>query len=447
MSVVWGLLLVAGAVVVSIAALLLVRRRAPEEGFFTDGDRAAGVFGVLATGVAFLLGFVIFLAFESYDESRSGAETEALMVGQQVPTAQLLPAAVSARLTGELICYGRSVVSQEWPAMERGDARQHDQPVGASALFRTLEIARPGNAAEEAAYSKWLDQTSTREEGRLDRLHGAEGIIPGPVWLILFLSAGVIFVFMLFFADPSERPYVQAVLIGTVVAVLGSMFVVLAAPRQPVQRWPGQPAAGCHGADPRRDRRGAARGRQDRSDPVRRDGGRVVTEEKGRNWVELVATVLLSVATVATAWSAYQANRWNGEQAKAAGRANAARIESTRASGVANRQVQIDVALFTQFIDAFAQEQTELADFYRARFRDEFKPAFEAWAATKPRTNPDAPLTPFELPQYRLAANEEAERLEATPTSTRPRRAGTSSGARTTSSASCSSRRRSSSPG
>ena len=137
-------------------------------------------------------------------------------------------------------------------------------------------------------------------------------------------------------------------------------------------------------------------------------------EAGGRDWVEVVATVLLSVATVATAWSAYQANRWNGEQAKATSRGNAARIESTRASGVANRQVQIDVSLFTQFIDAFAQEQTELADFYRARFRDEFKPAFEAWAATKPRTNPDAPLTPFELPQYRLAANEEAEELEAT---------------------------------
>jgi hypothetical protein len=139
-----------------------------------------------------------------------------------------------------------------------------------------------------------------------------------------------------------------------------------------------------------------------------------VTGERGRDWVEIVATVLLSVATVATAWSAYQANRWNGEQAKATSRGNAARIESTRASGLANRQVQIDVALFTQFIDAFAQEQTELADFYRARFRDEFKPAFEGWAATKPRTNPDAPLTPFELPEYRLAANEEAEELEAT---------------------------------
>jgi hypothetical protein len=139
-----------------------------------------------------------------------------------------------------------------------------------------------------------------------------------------------------------------------------------------------------------------------------------VTGENGRDWVELVATVLLSVATVATAWSAYQANRWNGEQAKATSRANAARIESTRASGVVNRQVQIDVALFTQFIDAFAQEQTELANFYRARFREEFKPAFDAWVATRPRFNPEAPLTPFELPEYRLAAMEEAEELEAT---------------------------------
>jgi hypothetical protein len=133
-----------------------------------------------------------------------------------------------------------------------------------------------------------------------------------------------------------------------------------------------------------------------------------------RDWVEIVATGLLAVATVATAWSAYQANRWGGEQAKAASRGTAARIESTREANVANRQLQIDVSLFTQFIDAFARNETELANFYRARFREEFQPAFDAWVATRPRTNPDAPLTPFELPQYRLAANEEAERLEAT---------------------------------
>ena len=51
------------------------------------------MFGVLATGFSVLLGFVIFLAFSSYDQSGSGAETEALMVSQQVETAQFFPAA------------------------------------------------------------------------------------------------------------------------------------------------------------------------------------------------------------------------------------------------------------------------------------------------------------------------------------------------------------------
>jgi Domain of unknown function (DUF4337) len=129
--------------------------------------------------------------------------------------------------------------------------------------------------------------------------------------------------------------------------------------------------------------------------------------------VELVAAVLLALATVATAWSGYQASRWNGEQAKTFSRANAARIESTRAAALANAQTQIDVATFTQWVDAYAQEQTELADFYFARFRPEFKPAIDAWIATRPLRNPDAPLTPFAMPEYQLAAREDARELEA----------------------------------
>ena len=134
---------------------------------------------------------------------------------------------------------------------------------------------------------------------------------------------------------------------------------------------------------------------------------------RGRNWVELVATVLLAVATVATAWSGYQSTRWNGEQAKAAARANALRIESAKAAGLANSQTEIDVATFTQWVNAYAQEQTELADFYFKRFREEFRPAVDAWVATRPLKNPDAPLTPFAMPEYKLAARTEADRLDA----------------------------------
>jgi hypothetical protein len=127
---------------------------------------------------------------------------------------------------------------------------------------------------------------------------------------------------------------------------------------------------------------------------------------------ELVATVLLAIAAVATAWAAYQSARWHGEQARAQSASIAARVESARAAGVANRDGQVDVALFTQWVDAYARDEIELAGFYRKRFRDEFQPAFRAWVATRPRTNPDAPLSPFAMSQYKLAASARADDLE-----------------------------------
>src|SRR6188768_3902824 len=95
---------------VAIAAILFVRRGAPDGSYFNDGDRAAGVFGVLATGFAVLLGLVVVLAFTSYDNSRAGAETEAITVAQQYEVAHLLPSPAGNRLASELICYGRSVI-------------------------------------------------------------------------------------------------------------------------------------------------------------------------------------------------------------------------------------------------------------------------------------------------------------------------------------------------
>src|SRR5688572_32093000 len=116
-----AILIVAGVTAAAVTAMLLVRGRSPEGSRFQDGDRAAGVFGVLAAGFAILLGFVIFLAFERYDAARSGAEQEALLVVQQYETAQLLPVSSRDRLAGELVCYGRFVVHQEWPDMESGE--------------------------------------------------------------------------------------------------------------------------------------------------------------------------------------------------------------------------------------------------------------------------------------------------------------------------------------
>jgi hypothetical protein len=210
----------------AIAAMLGVRRIAPEGSFFNDGDRAAGVFGVLATGFAVLLGFVVFLAFTSYDAARAGAEAEALIVAQQVETAQLLPAPVVEELTVELVCYARSVTGVQWDKMQSGTLGEQANP-WAVALFRTLQKVTPESATEQSAYDLWLQQTSDREQARNDRIHGAVGVIPTPLWIVLFFTAGLIFVYMLFFADSGERALVQALLMGTVVSVIVALLLLL----------------------------------------------------------------------------------------------------------------------------------------------------------------------------------------------------------------------------
>jgi hypothetical protein len=222
----WGLLAVVVVTAATVAAMLTVRRRAPDGSYFSDGDRASGVFGVLATGFSLLLGFIIFLSFSSYDASRSGAESEATAVSQQVETAQFMPASVSTELTGELVCYGRYVVGPEWDAVDAGTLDDAVNPWGAE-MYLTLKGVDPSTDAEQSAYDRWMDQTADRQQARLARIHGAEGIIPSPLWVGLLLMAGMVLVYMLFFADAGERAATQALLMGSVTVVVSVLLLIL----------------------------------------------------------------------------------------------------------------------------------------------------------------------------------------------------------------------------
>ena len=99
-------------------------------------------------------------------------------------------------------------------------------------------------------------------------------------------------------------------------------------------------------------------------------------------------------------------------QAKAASHTNALRIEAAPAEGLAESQTEVDVATFIQWVDATAGDDREVAAFDMERCRAEFQPAFEAWLATEPLTNPDAPPTPSAMDEYQVEAATEAERLD-----------------------------------
>lgn len=144
--------------------------------------------------------------------------------------------------------------------------------------------------------------------------------------------------------------------------------------------------------------------------------------------IELLATILLAVATVATAWSAFQSTKWSGVQTDSYSAAAATRTESGRASATANSQTVIDVTTFVAWASALSNQQGAatpnsspytpkagtLSGFLFARFRPEFRPVVNAWLADRPLLNPRSPPTPFETPQYHLAKTTEADQLTAT---------------------------------
>lgn len=136
-------------------------------------------------------------------------------------------------------------------------------------------------------------------------------------------------------------------------------------------------------------------------------------QQRYDQWVAIITTFVLAVATLSAAWSGYQSALWGGIQATSYTQAGARRAESLRASNEASSTTNLDVFLFGQFVNAYAADSEDLANFYEERFREEFRPAFEAWLATDPLNNPDAPSSPFAMPEYRLAATERATQLVA----------------------------------
>ncbi len=146
--------------------------------------------------------------------------------------------------------------------------------------------------------------------------------------------------------------------------------------------------------------------------------------------IELIATVVLAVATILTAWSGFQSGKWGGEQSINFAEAGAARTESTRADTAGGQLVQIDAAMYIDWVTAISDELASgditeaslnpyttvdgtVSGFLYKRFRDEFLPAVDAWLATEPVSNDDAPKSPFEMSEYVVAERARADELAA----------------------------------
>jgi hypothetical protein len=140
------------------------------------------------------------------------------------------------------------------------------------------------------------------------------------------------------------------------------------------------------------------------------EAGAVVSRRE--RMLEIVAGLLLSLATIGIAWSGYQAAKWSGLQARRYTQASTARSLANRASTLAAQERTQDLLNFNRWLEVTTEGNTQLAALYERRFRDEFRTAFAAWLRADPLNNPQALPSPLLEKQYVLADAVKAAELE-----------------------------------
>ena len=141
--------------------------------------------------------------------------------------------------------------------------------------------------------------------------------------------------------------------------------------------------------------------------------GRHAEHEERERWITIAEAILLSLVTLAAAWSGYSAAKWSTHSSVTLAKASADRSESNRAYLRAMELRNLDSTFFNAWLNAFALGNEKVKALTERRFRPEFRVAFDAWRATKPETNLNAPAGPTYMPQYRQPARARAIALDA----------------------------------
>ena len=104
----------------------------------------------------------------------------------------------------------------------------------------------------------------------------------------------------------------------------------------------------------------------------------LTAEERWERKIDTAVVVILAVASLLAAWGGHQAGLWNSEQSEVIAEAETKQIDATRATMIGYQVMQIDIAVFLNWLNAYKEGNTTLATFYEDRFSDQFQPAFAA---------------------------------------------------------------------
>jgi len=220
-----AILIVVGAAAVAVLALALVYRRASGP-LLADSGRGRPMVTVTGTLFAVVLAFVTLAAFETYDGAKTGAQSEATAVLDMARTAAFFPLSQRNQLRADLVCYGRAVANQEWPAMRNG----HSSPLvdywiaAYRAVFGRLELR---SVREQLGFQELLNLAATRTAGRQQRLSDDTPSVPTTLWIALVFGGVVTVSLQLGMADPREPLHVHGMLLAGLASVVVAGLLIV----------------------------------------------------------------------------------------------------------------------------------------------------------------------------------------------------------------------------
>jgi len=128
-------------------------------------------------------------------------------------------------------------------------------------------------------------------------------------------------------------------------------------------------------------------------------------------WIEIVEALVLAVVAVATAWSGYQAAKWEAISAQEYNLASRTTVMSQEKATLAGQDRLYDITTFNAWVAATVSGKDKLAAFYQRRFRPEYATAFVAWWKLDPIHNSSAPPGPIFMPEYTSANAQQSSKL------------------------------------
>jgi hypothetical protein len=219
------LAVVAAVVACCVGVHAILQRRLRSELLRRHNDVAGYLFSAVGVLYAVVLGFVVVVVWQKYDNAVANVENEVDAVGNLYHVVDAFPPGARAVIRNGLVNYAKIVVFVEWPAM----ARDQDVPSLASRQLETITYAvntfSPSGFKEFAAQQAAIANEQRLMDARRARLISTVPAVPSILWFALGTGAIAMLSFCYIFGV-ENRP-AQLMMTAILVGLIGILFVVI----------------------------------------------------------------------------------------------------------------------------------------------------------------------------------------------------------------------------